>query len=111
MTKNLDSCNITLVLFLTKRLLLDSSRMQKISMISKNKSINFLDAITKKYMCIYNMVIKFIVPPAGLPNQGLRKKLNAKHWLSTRKNLLRQEVFFLWAARSNWGYLENAAVS
>ena len=45
------------------------------------------------------MVIKFIVPPAALPNEGLRKAL--KHWLYTRKNLLRQEVFFLRAAWSN----------
>ena len=48
-----------------------------------------------------NMVNKFIVPPAGLPNDGLRKRLNLKHWLYTRNNLLRKEVFFLRAARSN----------
>ena len=41
----------------------------------------------------------------------VRKKLKMKQWLTPRKNLLRQEVFFLWAARSNWGYLENVAVS
>ena len=33
----------------------------------------------KNIMSIHNMVAKLIVPPAGLPNQGLRKKLNAKH--------------------------------
>ena len=55
----------------------------------------------KKINCIYDMVKKLIVPPAGLPNEGLRKKLNLKQWLSTRKNLLRQEVFILRAARSN----------
>ena len=33
------------------------------------------------------MVSRVFVPPAGLPNQGLRKKLNAKHWLSTRRKL------------------------
>ena len=59
-------------------------------------------------MCPYYMVNRFIEPPAGLPNEGLRKKLN--QWLYTRKNLLRQEVFFLRAARINWGYLENATV-
>ena len=57
------------------------------------------------------MVSKFTVPPAGLPNEGLRKKLNLKHWLSKKKNVLRQEVIFLQAAKSNWIYLENAAVS
>ena len=39
------------------------------------------------------MVNKSIMSPAGLPNEGLRKKLNLKNWLFTRKNLLRQEVF------------------
>ena len=57
------------------------------------------------------MIKKYIVPPAGLPNSGLRKKLNLTHWMSTRKNLLRQEVFFLRAARSNLGYLDNTAVT
>ena len=52
-------------------------------------------------MCIHNKVNKCIVPPADLPNKGLRKKLNLKDWLSIRKNLLRQEVFLLRAARSN----------
>ena len=56
--------------------------------------------INKKKVCIFYMVNQFIVPPAGLPNQGQRKKLNVKHWLSTRKNLLRQEVFVIWSARS-----------
>ena len=63
-------------------------------------------AFKKNVYMQYGMVL--IVPLAGLPNEGLRKKLNLKRWLS---NLLRREVFFLRAARSNWGYLENAAVS
>ena len=33
----------------------------------------------KNIISIHIMVAKLIVPPAGLLNQGLRKKLNAKH--------------------------------
>ena len=57
----------------------------------------------KNIKCVYtiNMINKLIVPPAGLPNEGLRKKLYLKHWLYTSKNLLIHEVFFLRAARSN----------
>ena len=40
-------------------------------------------------MYMYTMVSKFIVASAGLLNEGLGKKLNLKHWLSNRKNLLR----------------------
>ena len=47
------------------------------------------------------MVKQVIVPYTGLPHEGLRIKLNLKYWLYTRKNLLRQVVFFLRAARSN----------
>ena len=35
------------------------------------------------------MVTRFIMPPAGLPNYGLRKKFNVKYLLSTRNNFLR----------------------
>ena len=35
------------------------------------------------------MVKKLFVPLEGLPNQGSRKKFNAKHWLTTRNNFLR----------------------
>ena len=42
------------------------------------------------------MVNIFIVPPAGLPNEGLRKKFNLKYWLSTRKNLhVEEHVLFI----------------
>ena len=47
------------------------------------------------------MVTKFIVPSEGLPNEGLKKQLNLKHWPYTRKNMHKPEVFFLRAARSN----------
>ena len=31
------------------------------------------------------MVIKFIVSPAGLPNEGLKNSQSEKNWLYTRK--------------------------
>ena len=37
---------------------------------------------------IHFLVMKQLVPLAGLPNQGSGKKALKRHWLSTKKNFL-----------------------
>ena len=54
-----------------------------ISILQKVRMMNF----ENKYF-IHIMVRKKLVPLAGLPNQGSGKKLQKRHWLSTRKNFL-----------------------
>ena len=92
-------------------LLLNCSLMQNIfNEFEKEKKIIFW-CISNKRVYTINIVTKCLNSPAGVPNKGLRKKLNLKYCLNTRNNLLRPEVFFLRASRNNWCYFENATVN
>ena len=53
-----------------------------LSLLQKNRIRDF-----KNNYFVHIMVIKKLVPLAGLPNQGSGKKLQKRHWLSTRKKL------------------------
>ena len=77
----------------------------------------FINILKKIFLGKKNNVVctyygkQSFVPPAGLSNQGLRKKSMQNIGFLPGENFLRQEVFFLWAARSNWRYIESVLVN
>ena len=58
---------------------------------------------------VKNKTLKLILPPAGLPIKGLRKKHKVNHTLSKKENSL--DMFFLQAAKQNCRNWDTAALT